>query len=71
MLGSREYQTMSSALGFQEVMDRMDGNSEGESPQNKHQAERRRFAPLPQALGHGNGHEHEEYEGQRRPSHRR
>jgi hypothetical protein len=26
---------------------------------------------LPQALSHGNGHEHEEYESQRRPRHRR
>jgi hypothetical protein len=70
MLRSREYQTLGGFPGFREVMDRMDGNTKGENTQSEYEAKRRRAAPAPHALSHGNRCEHEEDAGQGRPGHR-
>ena len=47
MLRSREYETLGSFPGLQEVMDRMDGDPKGEDTENEHEAKRCRSAPAP------------------------
>jgi hypothetical protein len=69
MLGNREYQTLSSFLGFREVMDRMDGKAKGKGTHYQHEAKRRHSAPAPHAMSHGNRREYNEDHSQRCPTH--
>jgi hypothetical protein len=69
MLGNREYQTLSSFLGFREMVDRMDGTPKGEGSQYKHEAKGRQSGPAPHAMGHGNRREYKEDDSQRCPTH--
>jgi hypothetical protein len=70
MLEGQEYRTLGRFLGFREVVNRMDSDSQGESTQNEHQAECCRAAPSTYGQSHDDGYEHEEHEGQRRPGQR-
>jgi hypothetical protein len=62
MLSRGQDRTLGGLSGFRKVMGRMHGNTESKGAQCKHKADRRGPRPLPQAMGHGDDHQHEDYD---------